>query len=171
MTVFLRAFAKIFLNAPPLPPVESRVETDRSAFSTAFEGCYRSVEQEFFGGWEQGKRVSFTNAGVGHTTRDIDRRKPWNADGMPDTFFLDTVVQEEQVCIRLYNPAHCVWEINTALWLLDENRACLAAVPLRQRVGLAEETAVAVSRAEYDRAAFLTLAADGAPFGEMIRRP
>ena len=171
VTVFLRAFAKTFLNAPPLPPVESRVATDRSAFSTAFEGCYRSVEQDFFGGWERGERVSFTNAGACHTTEDIDRRKPWYADGMPDSFFLETDVQEEQVCIRLYNPAHCVWERNTALWLLDENRNCLAAVPIRQRVALAEETAVEVPREDYDRATFLTLAADGAPFGEIIRRP
>ncbi len=171
VTKVMRDYAPKFLEAPALKPIEGKVSIDRSKDSTAFEGNYRSVEEEFFSGWESGKRISFTNAGCEQSTLTIDHNLPWYADGMPDSFFETIIEDTNTVLILVYNPSHCTWENNVTLQMLDENRSCIAELPLTKPVALIGETTFIADKSDYNQATYLTLASNHKPFGEIIRKP
>ncbi len=169
VTKVMREYAPKFLEAPLLRGIDHYVYADRSENATGFEGYYRSIEKEFFGGWKNGLRVSIKNAGFERSTLNFDRSLPDYVDGMPESFFMDTVLTDDAVTVKAYNPSQCVWEHNVSLQLWDENRCCIAESPITKTVALIGETVFTADKADFERAAYMTLAADGIPFGEIIR--
>ncbi len=170
VTRVLREYAPKFLQAPLLQKASGAVAFDRSENSTGLEHGYQKVEEAFFAGWNQGERIALCNAGTGKTTRTIERSLSPDADGAPDSFFLDWLSEEETVAIPVFNPSQCVWDDNVALLLMDENRAIFRAIPLQKPVCLTGSAVFTVSKEDFAHARFLTLAADSVPFGEIIRK-
>ena len=169
VTRVLREYAPKFLAAPLLAPVEGAVHADRSENATGLEGYYRHIESDFFSGWDEGKRITLNDAGCGRTTRTIAYTLPWYADGAPDSFFMEILAQDKTVTIPVYNPSHCAWDDNVSLLLLDETHQPVASIPLRSKVMQNQTARFTVFQSEYSRARYLTLAADGRQFGEILR--
>ncbi len=167
VTTVMREYAPKFLAAPLIRPVEKRVKVDRSNFATGLEGYYRHVEEEFFAGWEEGKRTSLTHEGFDKTTLD-QTDLPFYADGAPDSFIMDVTVGEK-VTVKAFNPAHRVWERNVSLLMLDENKQVIASAANEKAVALMGTAAFTLQKADYDKAYYLALAADGHLFGHILR--
>ncbi len=167
VTGVLREYAPKFLMAPLLRPIEGRVAVDRSAHPTGLKGYYRAIEQPFFAGWEQGKRISFAHDGFGKSTLDTPVL-PFYADGAADSFIKEVAVGET-VTVTAFNPAHRVWERNVSLVALDENRNVLAACPLNAPVELSKTAEFTLEKDVYEKASMLALMANGDIFGHIYR--
>jgi hypothetical protein len=168
VTRVMREYAPKFLDAPLLHPVEQTVSADRSENATGLEHYYRSIEQEFNAGWDANKRVGFSNAGTNQTTKTISKSLSPLADGAPDSFFMEILPSAQgKMQISVYNPSQCTWDTNVSLQLLDKKRRCIAKAKLHHPVSITETAVFEVSASEFARAAYLTLAADKDPFGEI----
>ncbi len=170
VTRVLREYAPKFLHAPLLPKAVGAVAFDRSENATGLEHGYQKAEKDFFAGWDKGQRTTLCNAGTGKTTRTIEKTLPPDADGAADSFFLDWITEEETVEIPVFNPSQCAWDDNVSLLLMDENRKAFCTVPLQRIVHLTESAVFTAPKEDFARACYLTLAADGVPFGEIIRK-